>query len=201
MTVTNVLIVVSLLVAARTRFGKIDDEFLARMYIQNFTRSNNWIEWDPSLLIICKKAPWRLLTPILLHFSPMHLFFNATALYSMGTAFEWQYGRIRFALFTLATAALSNAAQFWWHGPMFGGLSGVDYGLFGFIFTYSHWFPDRGWHMPRNQVTMFVIFTFACLLGLMGPIANAAHLVGFAAGAIFALLSAWWPRQWNGSRS
>lgn len=80
--------------------------------------------------------PWRMVTPIFLHFGVMHLVFNMLMLISMGSRVERAIGPYRYAALVLALAIFSNLAQ----GLMvpnhnFGGMSGVVYGIFGFIWV------------------------------------------------------------------
>ena len=121
---------------------------------------------------------WRLVTPIFLHFNLPHLLFNSLALMSLGSAVEALRGSGRMLALVLAIAVASNVAQFYWAGPMFGGLSGVAFGLFGYIWMKSRFEPGAGFFMPQNTVIMFLVFMAFCFTGMLGPIANAAHTVG-----------------------
>src|SRR5262245_46795511 len=81
---------------------------------------------------------WRLLTPIFVHFGIMHVAMNMIVLYDMGGQIEDRRGWLRLGLLVLVLAVISNAAQAWefslWQRlAPFGGMSGVDYGLFGFL--------------------------------------------------------------------
>ena len=41
--------------------------------------------------------------------------------------------------------------------------------------------------LPPNTITMMLFWLVLCMTGLMGPIANAAHVVGLLVGVIFGL--------------
>src|SRR5690606_22582251 len=77
---------------------------------------------------------WRVVTPIFLHFGAMHIIFNALWLWEFGRRIEPALGSSIYAGLILLLAISSNLVQYGWEGPsLFGGLSGVVYGLVGFI--------------------------------------------------------------------
>jgi GlpG protein len=137
---------------------------------------------------------WRLLTPALLHFSFAHLAFNVAAMCLFGRAVERGVGHRGALALVVVTALASNAGQYaWGSGVLFGGLSGVAYGLFGFVVVRARQAPTVVlWRLPPA----FVVVMFASLLlfssgvtesfGL--SVANAAHWCGLATGALCALI-------------
>lgn len=138
---------------------------------------------------------WRIFTPALLHYGVMHLLFNSMIIYSFGAQIETRYGTPRFLLLVLALAALSNLGQAITSGPGFGGLSGVGYGLFGFLWMKSRYDPASGLRLDQFTVFILMLWFFLCigteveslrphLEGLMGgrSVANAAHTVGLVVG-------------------
>jgi GlpG protein len=142
--------------------------------------------------------PWRLVTPIFLHFGPLHLLFNMIMLAQLGGMVELRRGAWRYLPFVLACAVASNLAQFYlghptWDGglvlkpnPLFGGMSGVVYGLFGYAWTKSRFAPELGLAVgPRLAVAMLV-WLVLCFTGVFGPVANVAHVAGLAFGAAVA---------------
>lgn len=136
---------------------------------------------------------WRLITPIFLHFSLLHLGFNIYMFWILSGAIERIRGSRELLWITLAIAVISDLVQFVLAGPLFGGLSGVVYGLFGFIWMRSVFLPEDGFYMPRNVVTQMLIWAFLCLSGALGPIANGAHFGGLFAGMALGAL----PRLWR----
>jgi GlpG protein len=68
-----------------------------------------------------------------LHFSPLHLLFNMMWLKDLGGVIEVRRGRWRYLGLVLLIAGISNLAQGIVSGPFFGGMSGVVFGLFGYI--------------------------------------------------------------------
>jgi GlpG protein len=135
---------------------------------------------------------WRLVSPIFLHFSLPHLVFNLIMFYQLGGMLELARGRWHTLLLILLLAIGSNLAEYAWsatqHGvdaiPPFGGLSGVVYGLFGYAWMKSEFEPGTGFHMSSQTVSIIMIWLVVCMLGIMGPIANAAHLGGLVLGLV-----------------
>jgi GlpG protein len=125
---------------------------------------------------------WRLFTPILLHFSLLHLVFNLLWLYDLGGQIEQVKGRLALLLLVLGSAALSNAAQNLTNGPNFGGMSGVNYALFGFIWMRQRFRPLEGLGLGPNTVPLMLGWLVVCMAGWVGSVANTAHFVGLAVG-------------------
>ena len=141
---------------------------------------------------------WRLVTPIFIHFGFLHILFNMMWLRELGTAIEFRRGSLRFVLFVLAIAVSSNLGQYTVNrimeegGPNFGGMSGVVYGMFGYIWMKSHFDPASGFFIPRNLVIMMIGWFFLCMTGFVGPIANTAHAVGLCGGMLTGYLPTLW---------
>ncbi|WP_421862432.1 rhomboid family intramembrane serine protease [Marinobacter adhaerens] len=134
---------------------------------------------------------WRLLTPDFLHFSWTHIIFNSVMLWFLGSQIEWFDGRARLIALFVITSLISNGLQYFVSGPLFGGLSGVVYGILGYC-----WLSQRS--APRFQFPPALV-TFAVawmvigftplpeMIGL-GRMANEAHLGGFVAGLALAVV-------------
>jgi GlpG protein len=93
---------------------------------------------------------------------------------------------------TVVIGAASNFGQYYLgHGPSFGGMSGVDFGLMGYIWIRGKFDPGSGLFLHPSSVTMMIVWFFACLLGFLGNIANWAHGVGLVMGMAWGYLSSW----------
>jgi GlpG protein len=68
---------------------------------------------------------------------------------------------------------------------LFGGLSGVGYALFGYLWMKGMYEPEQGMILHPNTINTMLIWLVLCMTGLLGPIANAAHVVGLAVGIVF----------------
>lgn len=134
---------------------------------------------------------WRLITPDFLHFSLTHILFNAVMLWFLGSQVEWFDGRGRFIALFLVTSVLSNTLQFLTAGPLFGGLSGVVYGILGYCWLSQQRRPR--FQFPPALVTFALVWMiigytpFSEWVGI-GRMANEAHLGGFLSGLLMALV-------------
>ena len=133
---------------------------------------------------------WRLFTPMFVHFGLPHLFFNMLWLLDLGTMIERRQGTARLAVLVLVIAALSNFGQYLTGGPGFGGMSGVVYGLIGYIWLRGKFDLTSGLFLRSSTVTMAVIWFVLCLVGVIPHVANAAHSVGFGVGIVWGYISA-----------
>lgn len=133
---------------------------------------------------------WRPLTPIFLHFGILHIGFNMQWMWTLGRQIEFLRGTWRYALLVLIVAVVSNLAQLYWAGPRFGGMSGVVFGLVGYAWMKGRTAPHHGVGMPYEQMVYSLLFLFLCMTGVLGQIANAAHLAGFLTGICFGLRGA-----------
>ncbi|MFI5461140.1 MAG: rhomboid family intramembrane serine protease [Isosphaerales bacterium] len=138
---------------------------------------------------------WRLVTPIFLHFGILHLLMNVLALSSFGSLIEIRRGTLRLAGLVLIAAVVSNLGQYLYmervdpgEPQSFGGISGVICALFGYIWIKGLYEPEQGMILHPNSVTFILIYLALCMTGVMGPIANAAHVVGLIVGVAFGVL-------------
>lgn len=136
---------------------------------------------------------WRLWTPAMIHFSLPHALFNSLGVWIVGRSLEARAGTLLFAILILISAPVSNLAQYYWSPEVkFGGMSGVVYALVGAAIVIQRWQP--GWkEVPPSILWMMVVWLFLCAFGIIEyllsvGIANAAHVGGFASGAILGLL-------------
>jgi GlpG protein len=132
---------------------------------------------------------WRLITPIFLHFGYMHIFFNMLWLLDLGSMIESRQNTWVLAILVLAIAAVSNLAQYVMNGPGFGGMSGVVYGLLGYVWIRGKFDPGSGLFVHPTNVALMIIWFFACYTGLVGDIANTAHAAGLLMGMAWGYLS------------
>jgi GlpG protein len=146
--------------------------------------------------LIEKGEVWRLITPIFLHFGLLHLIFNGMWIWQFGLVLETRYGSARFALMVGLLAIFSNVAEALGSGIFFGGLSGVSYGLLGYLLAHVKLHPQPFWTFPRQTVGLLLAWLVLGFTGLVGPVANLCHLggllCGFALGAVVALRSGAW---------
>jgi|TARA_A100001015_G_scaffold57450_1_gene63206 GlpG protein len=137
---------------------------------------------------------WRLITPIFIHFSFAHLAFNCLWIFVLGEKIENTDGPLIFILLVIFSAILSNCLQYFWtETSLFGGLSGVIYGLIGFCMIVEFDSQYDRYKLPPALYLFMIIWLllgFAGILDLFGfgSVANFAHLGGLISGILFAMI-------------
>jgi len=147
---------------------------------------------DGSLSEVFDGQVWRIVTPIFLHFGWFHILFNMLWLHELGSQIEKRKGSPFIILFILATAIISNLTQFKFGSPNFGGMSGVVYALFGYVWIKSKFDPGDGLFI--NQSTELIMLAWFFLCFLIPGIANWAHAGGLLTGTAWGYISA---VRWN----
>lgn len=175
--VTATLIALSLIVALLSNIGS-DFQLIRVLFIS---------EYQQGLTEVSAGQLWRLFTPIIIHFGLLHIAFNMLWLYQLGSAIEQRQSMKRMLLLVIIISLLSNLAQFFWSGPVFGGMSGVVYGLLAYLWIQGKFNPLAGLGLDRNIAIMMMIWFVICWLGLVGNIANMAHTIGLVCGVILGL--------------
>jgi GlpG protein len=186
--VTLGLIVISVIVGLYSKLGA-DPQAIMRLFITDYTVTGNYVEWIKTLPEIHHGQLWRLVTPIFIHFGLIHIFFNMLWLRDLGSMIEARQSSWLLALLVLVIAVCSNLAQFYYGGPAFGGMSGVVYGLLGYVWMRGKFDPGSGLYLHPTTVTMMIIWFFACFTPLIPHIANATHAAGLALGLAWGYLS------------
>lgn len=142
-----------------------------RPIIMNFGFS-----WDLS-------EPYRLITPAFIHLSTLHIIFNLMWWWYLGRQIERLLGKQTLLIVLVGTAFLANIAQALLVNNNFAGLSGVVYGLGGFVWYCGAFHKSRTLYLPNNMFGFFIIWM---LLGFFEVLpvnmANWAHLFGLLAG-------------------
>ena len=141
---------------------------------------------------------WRLITPVILHGSILHILFNMLWLWLLGTQVEERLRPFRYLLLMLIIGIISNTAQYLMSGPLFIGYSGIITGLAGFIWMRQKVAPWEGYPLPKSTYRFLLIFIFG--MGALGVVsfilqrfgvqflplnlANTAHIVGLFTGMV-----------------
>jgi membrane associated rhomboid family serine protease len=135
---------------------------------------------------------WRLITSVLPHGDPLHLLFNAYWLWIFGTAVERVFGHARTLGLMLVFAYGSSALEYaFLQGGI--GLSGVVYGLFGFVWVLSTRDERFRGVLDARTIRLLVVWFFVCIaltVTEVFAVANIAHgsgaLLGMLAGLVVA---------------
>ena len=131
---------------------------------------------------------WRFITPVFLHGSLPHIFFNMYALLSIGSFLERHFGHGRFALLYFLGAFAGNVFSFLLTGEN-GYSVGASTAVFGLIaaeviFFYQNrkLFGGQARRAISNAVFIIAVNLF---IGLTPGIDNWGHVGGLLGGAIF----------------
>lgn len=178
--VTKGLLAISLMVFALSYLQPSLFEKIAQLFFFNDLNAG-------VLESIATGEVWRLITPIFLHFGFLHILFNGMWIKDLGAVYESEKGSAKFLIFIVVVSALSNFLQYLAMGPRFGGLSGLVYGLFGYLWVYGATHESAQIRLPKRDVFFIVGWYFLCLLGVIGPIANVAHGVGLGVGMLWGI--------------
>lgn len=159
---------------------------------------------------ISRGEVWRLVTPIFIHFGAWHLILNVLALYQLGVPLEERYGSFWLAAMILIMAVVSNSVQMiapvwldgsplWssldgWGLALFGGISGVVFGLLGLAWIRFRFDWNSKVYVPRSTIlwaVAWIVLGFSPLDFLLFGVnfGNWAHLIGFVAGIGLGYLS------------
>ncbi|KEA62393.1 GlpG protein (membrane protein of glp regulon) [Marinobacterium lacunae] len=188
---TLALIVLSVVLTLVIGFGG-SEKWMAYLTFTDFSIIGDRIRFDGVGAMLASGQWWRLITPIFLHFSILHILFNLLWVWVVGQRVELLQGSWALLGVVLFSGIASNIAQYWVSGPMFGGMSGVVFGLLGYTWLWDRFEARYRFNFPPALMGLMVLWLGLGFTGVLeaaglGAIANTAHLVGLLAGL------AWWP--------
>ncbi len=153
---------------------------------------------------------WRTITPIFVHFGVLHLLFNMCWLVVFGRQIEFRYGSLWFLGLVVMIAIPSNIAgslmpaefdgtpiaNLVTHWTILaGGMSGVVYGLFGYVWMKMIFDRRSGLQVSFSNTAILLVWLVIC----MAPgfedwfgfrVGNWSHGIGLAVG----LAIGYWPK-------
>lgn len=145
-----------------------------------------------------KGEVWRLVTPIFVHFGITHLVFNMSMLFSLGGLLEDRRGTVWLGAVVLVLALFSVAVQSlippdWDGSPFGGGMSGVIYGLFGYLWVRTVYDPLPGLQLSQSSIVIMMVWFFLGVSGVLETwfgirVANWGHGAGLVGGLVLAYL-------------
>lgn len=189
--VTFALMGAAVLATLASRFGSASDS-LTRVFLISVQAPDGF----NGLHEVLSGELWRLVTPIFLHFDLVHLLFNLFLFLPLAGQVESLRGSRRLLLLVAVLAIGSNLVQYFlgattldglrvhvagtWY---FGGLSGVVYGLFGYVWVRSLREPESGFELATGTAAILLLWLF------IGPVvvknlATGAHVGGLIAGVL-----------------
>ncbi len=158
--------------------GDLQDKFL--LWAGNSPDTIQYHEW------------WRLFTALFLHANLLHLAMNSAGLWIFGSAVEKTMGHWRVLAIFLVAGVLGNlASAFQAHYDVAIGASGGIFGIIG-AFVVSVWrLRSPMYFALRRRLLLVLALMVACdftIGGLEPQVDNLAHIGGFVAGILIALL-------------
>jgi len=221
---TMVLVLICVIVAVLSNFGdeSKEDRAIARALqfvavdapneaLQQEYHSNP-DSLNVRLASIYRGEFWRTISPIFYHYGTFHIVFNMIWLVHLGRMIEERYGTLCLAMIVVFSAIFSNVLQCVVPGSVggsvpqlmsnllitnLGGMSGVNYALFGFIWFRMLYDPDARMQLSQVTVVIMIGYLFYCMVspqvgGLMdggggGRVANWAHGGGMVMGLLLGL--------------
>ncbi len=169
--------------------------------LEKLQKGNSKYKSAPMFQKIRQGELWRLFTPAILHSGFLHILFNMLWLWYLGKQMEPRLGFIRYILFIIIIAVISNTTQYLMGGPYFLGFSGVVTGMVGYIFVRQKVAPWEGYNIPNAVFYFIAVFILAMVvlqlgsfalqifkpkMGFTPGIANTAHIVGALIGMLLA---------------
>jgi GlpG protein len=131
---------------------------------------------------------WRLLTANLMHGDVLHILFNMYWLVILGGQVEYRK-KPGFYIGLLFATALGSMGLYLVMSPGLAvGMSGVVYGLFGYIWMKAKHDRNSGFVIDNQTVLVMIVWFFICFAGVIGNVANWAHAGGLATGMAIAYL-------------
>jgi len=136
--------------------------------------------------LILEGQIWRLLTPMLLHGSLLHLGVNMYALYILGRFLEPAYGRWRFLILFIVSGFAGNVISFWMSKSPSVGASTSIFGLLAAqaVLIYQNRGLLRNARGLLSNIGMILLFNLA--LGLTPRIDLWGHVGGLLGGFAYA---------------
>ena len=142
---------------------------------------------------------WRFITPMFIHFSWLHIVFNLLWVWEIGRKIEFTNSAVVLFVAVIASSLAANVTQYLLSGPsLFGGMSGVVFGLLGHSLIWSRLVPSKDVGLPSGIYIFMLVYLVVGFTGVidllgLGSLANGAHLGGliggFATGGLAGLLA------------
>ena len=186
--VTIGLMAMSIAVFIYSGFGTQTDR-ISDLFLMDFSTGGGMIKFLPGMQEIRSGEIWRLFTPMFIHFDLMHIFFNLYILSFLGSMVESRQssGYLVFLVFTIS--GLSNFPEYLATGhPNFGGMSGVVYGLVGYVWTREKFSPFSGYFMDRMLLGLSLIWLVLGVTNVIPHVANVVHAMGIFSGMVIGFI-------------
>ncbi|WP_028239322.1 rhomboid family intramembrane serine protease [Stutzerimonas azotifigens] len=202
---TAAILLLTLLVAGLTWLGE-NLAGVAWFSFTDFRIEGDYIYFATLGQMLDSGQWWRLVTPMFVHFGLLHLAMNSLWYWELGRRIEGRQGTLMLLALTLLFSLGSNFAQYLYGGVgIFGGLSGVLYGLLGHCWLFQKLAPTDAYRLPPGVVVLMLAWLLICLTGVIDvvsfgtlAIANAAHVGGLVLGCLTGVIGGLLARRAGG---
>lgn len=154
------------------------------------------VRWgaDSGVEIIAHHQWWRILTSAFVHIGIIHLAMNMWALWVLGTLAEAVLGAYLYIGIYIASAISGSLASLFWHPTGVGaGASGAIIGILGALVSVLKFarlpLPEAALRSTIRSLVQGAVLTL--LIGVIGPIDNAAHTGGLICGLLIGFSLSW----------
>lgn len=141
-----------------------------------------------------------LITSSFLHVDLWHIALNVYWFWIFGKRIELELGKVVFLLFVLTCAIVSSLAQLAFSDSTGIGLSGIVYGMFGFLWVIGRKTEKHSYKLPAGTINLFLVWLVLCVVltkTRILDVANAAHFGGMLWGCLLAYAANWnLPYRW-----
>lgn len=136
--------------------------------------------------IIVKKEYFRLITSSFLHVGLIHLIFNIYALYIIGPQLESFFGKVKYLIIYLFSAALASLLSIVFYAGISAGASGSIFGLLGALLYFGYHYRVYLGSVIKSQIIPLILLNL--LIGFMVvDINNVAHIGGLIGGILISM--------------
>jgi GlpG protein len=187
--VTIAVIAICACIAFVTKLG--DDPAVQHFWFVSIPIWEGGVFYDKTALLLAtweNGEVWRILSPAFVHLGIFHLIFNLWWWKDLAASLERVHSSLWLIVFCVVAHLAGAFPQYYFGTALFGGLSGVVYGLFGYIWIRGRYDPGFPLALPKSTVLWMLGFYVFCFTGFM-PIANWGHTGGLVVGATWGFLA------------
>jgi len=152
---------------------------------QGLLAINNWFMPVNGRELLSLDHFWQIWTPIFIHYTPLHLLTNVYLWWYFASKIE-NHNRLELLLLLVLIGGAANIGQWLVTGPKFGGLSGLAYGLMGYLWLLDHFAKQKKYHLDNKLVLLMLLMIPLGATQWFGKFADFAHISGLAIGCFLA---------------
>lgn len=183
--VTITLILVCCILAVVAPLNSLSDTVRLFLY-PDFANGTRTINLNVALANFTFRQFLNMMSPMLLHAGILHLSFNMLWLWEFGRRIEARQASWAMLILIMVLALVSNTAQYLFSGSIyFGGMSGVVYGLFAYIWMWQLFDPAKNLNLPINLVIFMLLALVVLTMIGLEAIADTAHVAGLLCGVLY----------------